>query len=268
MRRSLSPFAPFPAGLAAAVALGAHGAALAHSPYLLPSTFDATNRKLVTVQGAFSESFFSPEVVMKSESWAVVGPDGVRTSLSPTNLREVALVEAPIEQAGTYRITSGLRVGRTAKAVLVKGDWVFIEGPNAAPAGATPVDMQSLTQAEVYVTRGAPSSAALTPIGKGLEFVAVTHPSSIFTGQNALFVVLFDGKPLKQQAISLSAGDARYAEDQPPSVTLVSDDQGRFTVKVARSGVYQMQTRYRVAPVAEGQPGQSYTYALTFESLR
>jgi hypothetical protein len=39
-------------------------------------------------------------------------------------------------------------------------------------------------------------------------------------------------------------------------------------VKVERSGVYQIQTRFRVAPAAAGQPGQSFTYALTFESLR
>jgi hypothetical protein len=57
------------------------GAAQAHSPYLLPSTvFDVSDRKLVTVQGSFTESFFTPEVVMKSDAWAVVGPDGVRAS--------------------------------------------------------------------------------------------------------------------------------------------------------------------------------------------
>uniref|UniRef100_B0SX81 Uncharacterized protein n=1 Tax=Caulobacter sp. (strain K31) TaxID=366602 RepID=B0SX81_CAUSK len=57
MRRSLS-FAAFAVGAAFAGVLA--GAAQAHSPYLLPSTFDVTDRKLVTVQGAFTESFFSP----------------------------------------------------------------------------------------------------------------------------------------------------------------------------------------------------------------
>jgi uncharacterized GH25 family protein len=265
MRRSI-----LAATLLAGVTLA--GAANAHSPYLLPSAFDVTDRKLVTVQGSFTESFFSPEVVMKSDAWAVVGPDGVRRPLTATNLRELALVEAPTEAAGTYRITSGQRTGRTAKAVLVKGEWEFLEDPTKAPAGTTPVDMQSLTLADVYVTRGAPNAAALAPIGKGLEFVAVTHPSSIFTGQDARFVVLFDGKPVKGQAVTLHAGDDRYAETKAPPVNLVSDDQGRFTVKVERSGVYQIQARYRVAPQNTGAPqdatGHSYTYALTFESLR
>lgn len=265
MRRSLS-FAAFLAGAAITGVLA--GAAQAHSPYLLPSAFDVTDRKLVTVQGSFTESFFSPEVVMKSDAWAVVGPDGARRPLTAVNLRELALVEVATEQPGTYRVTSGQRTGRTAKAVLVKGAWEFLEDPAKAPAGTTPVDMQSLTLADVYVTRGAPSTAALAPIGKGLEFVAVTHPSSIFTGQDARFVVLFDGKPVKGQAVTLNAGDDRYADAKTPPVALTSDDQGRFTVKVARSGVYQIQARYRVAPTATDPVGHSYTYALTFESLR
>jgi uncharacterized GH25 family protein len=265
MRRSLS-FAAFAAGVALAGALA--GAAQAHSPYLLPSTFDVSDRKLVTVQGSFTESFFTPEVVMKSDAWAVVGPDGARTPLTATNLRELALVEVTTDKPGTYRVTTGQRTGRTAKAVLVKGEWEFLEDPSKAPAGTTPVDMQSLTLADVYVTRGAPTAAALAPIGKGLEFVAVTHPSEIATGQDAKFVVLFDGKPVKGQAVTLNAADDRYADAESQPVTLTSDDQGRFAVKPARSGVYQIQARYRVAPTAADPVGHSYTYALTFESLR
>ncbi len=254
-------------GAALAGLLMASGAQ-AHSPYMLPSAFDVSGRKIVTVQGAFSENFFSPEVVMKSDGYAVIGPDGKRIALTPTYLREMALVEVPVEAAGTYRVTTGPRVGRTAKAALVQGKWVFLEGPSAAPAGAQVVDMTSLTTADVYVTKGKPSAAALAPIGKGLEFVAVTHPSSIFTGQDAVFDVLFDGKPLPGQEVTLSAGDDRYADAKTPPRTLKSDAKGRFAVKVERSGVYQIQTRYRVAPAPGGLAAQSHTYSLTFESLR
>lgn len=241
------------------------GAAQAHSPYLLPTVFDASDRKIVTVQGSFTESFFTPEVVMKSDAYAVIGPDGVRVPLTPTYLREVALVEAAVEKPGTYRITTGQRGGRTAKAALVKGEWKFFEG-DKAPADA--IDMQSLTMADVYVTRGAPSDAALAPIGKGLEFKAITHPSKIVTGQDAVFEVLFDGKPLANQSITLQGADDRYADTKAAARTMTSDAKGRFAVKVDRSGIYQIQTRHRVAPAATGQPGQSFTYALTFESLR
>jgi uncharacterized GH25 family protein len=195
----------------------------------------------------------------------VVGPDGIRTPLVPTYLRELALVEAVTEKPGTYRITTGQRAGRTAKAALVNGEWKFFEGEKA-PADA--IDMQSMTLTEVYVTRGAPNDAALAPIGKGLEFKAVTHPSKIVTGQDAVLEVLFDGKPLAGQPITLQGADDRYADSKSPPITVTSDAKGRFAVKVGKSGVYQIQSRYRVAPAAAGQPGQSFTYALTFESLR
>lgn len=239
--------------------------AQAHSPYLLPTVFDASDRKIVTVQGAFTESFFTPEVAMKSDGYAVIGPDGVRTALVPLYTRELALVEAATEKPGTYRITTGLRAGRVAKAALVKGEWEFFEG-SKAPADA--IDMQSLTLAEVYVTRGAPNDMALAPHGKGLEFRAVTHPSKIVTGQDAVFEVLFNGKPVPGQVITLQGADDRYADTKAAPRILKSDANGRFAVRVDRSGVYQIQSRYRVAAPAPGQPGQSFTYALTFESLR
>lgn len=251
--------------LGGALLLSLAAPAWAHSPYLLPSVFDASDRTLVTVEGAFTESFFTPEVVMKSDAYAVIGPDGVRTPLAPTYLRQLALVEAVTEKPGTYRITTGQRAGRVAKAALVNGEWKFFEG-DKAPADA--VDMQSLTTAEVYVTRGAPSDAALAPTGKGLEFRPITHPSKIVTGQEAVFEVLFDGKPLAGQPVSLSAADDRYADAKSPPRTFTSDAKGRVAVNVDRSGVYQIQARHRVAPSAAGQPGQSHTYALTFESLR
>lgn len=245
--------------------LGLAGLAHAHSPYMLPSAFDLSDRKLVTVQGAFTEAFFSPEVAMKSDGYAVIGPDGARKALTPTYLQQVALVEAAVEAAGTYRITTGQRAGRVGKAALVNGEWEFLE-PGKAPAGAQVVDMQSITTADVYVTRGAPSQGALAPVGKGLEFTAVTHPSDITTGQPAEFVVLFDGKPVADQEVTVHLGDARYVEKAAP-VTVRSDAQGRFQIKPERSGVYQAQARYRVAPAAAGQPGQSHTYSLTFEAL-
>jgi len=83
-----------------------------------------------------------------------------------------------------------------------------------------------------------------------------------------VFEVLFDGKPLAGQPITLQGADDRYADSKSAPKTVTSDAKGRFAVKIEASGVYQIQSRYRVAPAAAGQPGQSFTYALTFESLR
>ena len=73
------------------------------------------------------------------------------------------------------------------------------------------------------------------------------------------FTFLFNGKNLDGWKTS-KGGEALDGKTEAY--------KGRFVVKVDKSGIYQIQTRHRVAPAAAGQPGQSFTYALTFESLR
>lgn len=248
--------------VAAIVALSA-GAAQAHSPYLLPSAFDATGRAQVTVQASFTEGFFWPEVAMRSDTFQTVGPDGAATPLTPAYFKEVTILEAATPKDGTWRITSGARVGRTAKAAFINGEWEF-ENPNRPfAAGVKTEDMQSITTAEVYVTKGKPSDGALKAVGKGIEFRAITHPSDIAAGQPAQFEVLFDGKPLAAQTIEVRRADHEIDGSSP--VSIVSDKAGRFAVTPDRAGVFHAMTRYRV-PAAAGAPARSFTYALTFQA--
>jgi uncharacterized GH25 family protein len=240
------------------------GAASAHSPYLLPNFFDATDRDHVTVQAGFTEAFFQPEVVMKADDYHVIGPDGAKTKITPTYFQDVTVFETATPANGTYRITTGTRAGRVSKAHLVKGEWEFLEPGKPAPADA--VDMQSITRAEVFVSRGAPNDAALAPIGKGIEFHPITHPSSIFVGQDARFEVLLDGKPLANQVIELHHADEVYV-DNVKGETVKADAKGQFTLKLKDPGVYQIMTRHRI----DGGPtgvSQSLTYALTLEAVR
>jgi len=250
-------------GGGAAAALLVAGAAQAHSPYLLPNTFDATNRDHVTVQASFTEHFFAPDVVMKSDDFHSVSPDGAKAPMTPTYFKDLTVLEASTPTNGTWRITSGTRGGRMNKVVLKDGQWVFLEPGKPAPAGAA--DMQSFTTAEVYVSRGAPNTTALAPTGQGIEFQAVTHPNSIAVGQDARFVVLIDGKPLAGQKITIHRADEDADGDKPMEVT--SDEAGRFAIKVAQPGVFHAMTRHRIPP-ADGQPGRSLTYALTFEVVQ
>ena len=252
--------------LAAMALIAVPTAALAHSPYLAPNLFDLNKRDHVTVTGSFTEVFLEPDIVMKSNAYAVVGPDGTRTPLTPTYLSDLAVVEAKTPTNGTYRITTGPREGRVAKAYFAKGEWTFLEEPNApAPAGATAVDMQSLTTADVYVSRGAPNDAALAPTGKGLEFKAITHPNSVFVGKDAVFQALYDGKPLADLPVEIHQADGRYGDGKPPTSATTGAD-GRFSVKASRAGLYHIMSRYRLPPAPGTTLAKSYTYALTFEA--
>jgi hypothetical protein len=62
--------------------------ARAHSPFLLPNFFDVSHRDHVTVQGSFTEEFFSPDVAMKADDYHVIAPDGSKVPLKPVYTRD------------------------------------------------------------------------------------------------------------------------------------------------------------------------------------
>ena len=263
-------FQPKPAQMRAVFALVVAGfgaaPALAHSPYLLPNGFALEGQDHVTVEAAFSEHVFVPAIAMQSDLFHVVGPDGQSTPVKPVMLRDLAVLEVPTPAQGTYRISSGDRQGRVAKAALIDGTWEFIDPRRPLPAGVVPVDMQSVTKAEAYVTRGAPTQAALAPTGKGIEYRAITHPDAIKAGKPAEFQLLFDGKPLANADVEVEEARAGDVENvRLPLIT--SDAQGRFTITAPRPGLYFAMTRHRVAPSGAGagaEPARSYTYALSY----
>lgn len=241
------------------------GSAEAHSPFLLPNSFDVDKRDHVTVLGSFTEEFFAPDVAMKSDDYHVVGPDGTRRAVTPVYTRDMAVVEAETKEQGTYRVSTGRRTGRTAKAAWVEGDWTFLAPSEAAPAGSRVYDVTSITTAETYITRGKPSQPALAPRNSGLEFKAITHPNAVFADSNATFEVLFDGKPLVNHTVSVYAGGGCYSDQKAP-LEVTTDAAGQFSFKPDRAGVFVAMTRFRPAPPANGKEGVSYTYSVVFEA--
>jgi uncharacterized GH25 family protein len=242
-------------------------AAHAHMPYLLPNAFDLGKREHVTVQASFTQEFFEPDIVMKADDYHVIEPSGTKQPVTPHYTRDLAVFEVATKAAGTYRISTGQRTGRTAKAAWVAGDWKFLERDEAPPNGIKAYDVVSLTMAEVYVTRGKPNETALAPRKKGLEFRPVTHPSSVFAGEPATIELLFDGVPLARHRVSVYRGGGRYAENKVVA-EVTTDTQGRFTLTPDQPGQYVAMTRYRPQPNAQSTQGVSYTYSLVFEAVK
>lgn len=252
--------------LAGVVALAAPTAALAHMPFLLPNTFDAGQRDHVTVQGGFAEDAFVTEVVMKSDAFHVRGPSGSTPITSPTYFRDLTVFEAPIAAPGTYRISSGERFGRKGKMYKDdKGHWTISEAERA-PAGAVFVDVQSMTLAEVYVSRGAPSDDVLAPTGKNLELKPVTHPNKIFAGAPAKFQLLFEGKPVRGANVELFRAAGIY-DGKKKAGEVTTDAGGAFSLTPPDAGTYLALIRHRTeAPAGAETPYRSYSYTLTFEA--
>lgn len=251
--------------LSLGIALLSIGSARAHSPYLLPNLFDVGKRDHVTVQGSFTEEFFEPDVAMKSDDYHVLTPTGAKVALTPVYTRDLAILEAETKDAGTYRISTGRRGGRTAKAAWVDGDWKFLGPKEEAPAGAKTYDVTSVTMSDVYVTRGKPSEQALATRNTGLEYRPLSHPNSAFVGQQMKFEVLYDGKPLAGHSVSVYKGQARYS-DKNAFAEVITDKAGHFGFKPDQPGVYLAMSRHRPTPAKDSQQGVSYTYSVVIEA--
>ncbi len=253
--------------LGAVMLLGSTTGAGAHMPQLLPSAFDTGQRDHVTVQATFGEDAFVPEIAMRDAPFALVLPDGSAGPVGPiTYLRDLAIFEADLKTPGTYRITSGQRLGRKGTMFRVDGKWVMGGEDGKPPAGATPVAVQSTTLADAYVTRGQPSNAALKPRNQGLEIQPITHPSSIAAGSDAAFVLLFDGKPLGGTDVTLFRAAGNH-DGRKVAAQLKSDAAGKFTLKPDDAGDYLILVRHRtIAPTGAETPYRSYTYTLAFDA--
>lgn len=254
-------------GLAGLLAAAAPGMALAHMPYLLPNMFDAGDRDHVTVQGGFAEDAFVPEVVMKSDAFHIRGPAGVTPVAAPTYLRDLTVFEAALPAKGTYRISSGERFGRKGKMYkAADGQWTMGGEGGKPPSGVTLVDVQSMTLAEVYVTRGAPSPEALGAVGKGLELRPLTHPSEIYAKAPASFELLFEGKPVSGATVEVFRAAGLY-DGRKLAVQARTDAAGQVSVTPPDAGTYLALIRHRTAaPAGAETPYRSYSYTLTFEA--
>lgn len=256
----------FRAMVVAGVAWLAAGVATADSPYLNPNVHDATNRDHVTVEASFTEDIFQARVVMRSDFFHVIGPNGTTPITDVTYLRDLAIFEVATPLDGTYRISSGPRQGRTAKMYrATDGSWKMVGEEDSNPPEGTPlVDVQSITTAEVYVTRGVPSDGALEPRGQGLELFPLIHPADITAGEDATFQLLFEGRPLTGVEVTVFREAGQY-DGKKIEATLTTDAQGRFTVRAGDAGAYLTQVRYRTeSPAGAATPWRSYTHTLAF----
>jgi hypothetical protein len=266
-------------------------AAWAHTPYLRPTTF-APDRPFVTVEAALAEIFFVPDFPIRSagDYW-VIGPDGARTRVdSVSTLKAFAAFDAALPADGTYRITTGERPGRTSKWARIDGAWKMVrpagagrpgaprpgegEGGSrfveeaAIPAGAETMTSQSTSRVETYVTRGAPTRAALKPTGQGLELEPLTHPNEAFAGEAFKFRLLMDGKPLPGAGFTVARGGDIYAESRF-SADGATDASGAGAVTLAEPGVYVLEADYPARKPGAPEPvAKSAQYVLTFEVTR
>lgn len=259
--------------------------ALAHTPYLLPNTFNP-ERPRVTVQGALTEDdYFNPDIALNVPSFQVTLPSGEQTQVAPAaTLKDVTLIEAPLDAPGTYRISTGQYAGRKQTLAQVDGKWLVVRQPRGGgpggdgppsiaqadvPAAAPRMESEQVQVVETYVSKGAPTDAALKTTGEGFELKPMNHPNALYVDQGFAFQLLVDGKPAAGAPISVYRSGNIY-DDKRIAVETRSDAQGMVKVSFAQPGVYMLTTRYPAVQRKpdEAPPPHSYTYSLTFEVTR
>lgn len=261
----LSSFPLRYARLAALLCAVAPGAAIAHTSYILPTFFSANTESMVTLQSAFGEKFFRPEVPVDSKDYHVVLPDGSRgTFQSITPLKQVVILEGALPLEGTYRFTTGVRLGRIGKSALVGGKWRPVQGE--VPAEATQVrTSQTETIADVYVSKKQPTRAPVDVAIGRLRLQPVTHPNALYVDAPFELKVLFDGEAMSGQQLVLDRGGADF-EEAIVHRDVTTDADGKLVLRFERPGTYVLMTRHRAAaPAGSGTDERSYTTSLTFQ---
>lgn len=245
--------------------------ATAHTPYLAPGSFEPVFGKMVTLDAAFAEKFFVPEAAFTGSDFKITNPNG--TTVAPDALSAMktrVVVEHALEDKGTYKFSTGHRVGKIFRIYEKDGKRHVMEKPeDALPEGAKELSFfQAVTLAETYVTKGAPDTGALTAWGKGLEIKPGTHPNEIYAGESFDFTVDFEGKPIANQQLDIFTAKGEFSPKEAVA-KITTDETGAASFTPETPGVYLVRTRHRApAPENAAAPVYSHTYTLVLEAAR
>lgn len=249
-----------------ALCLAAAPIASAHVSYLLPTTFAPEEAGPITIQAAFAEDFGLPEVALISENFAVYAPDGTQAEFAKSEtFARMTVLDADIDMQGTYRISSGERIGRLGTQVFVGEQWVPLEPGSEVPADVQTRPSQTATVTDVYVTNGTATRPVLDlKIGR-LAIRPITHPNEANTASGFAFQILLDGSPIHDQQVFIDRFAGAH-EAPAYSLLLTTDDDGQATLNPERGGIYRLMVRRSAdAPAGSKTSIRSYTTSLVVE---
>ncbi|AKK68333.1 DUF4198 domain-containing protein [Xanthomonas translucens] len=248
--------------------------ALAHKAWLQPSqTVLAGEQPWITVDAAVSNDlFYFNHVPLRLDTLLITAPDGSAVQpQNPATGKYRSVFDLELMQTGTYRlalVNDGLFANWNENGQRKR--W---RGNAASFASEVPKDAQDLQvsqalgRVETFVTNGAPNQTALTPSGRGLELLPVTHPNDLFAGEQATFTLHIDGKPAPGLDVAIVRGGTRYRNAQD-ALKLTTDAQGRFSVTWPEAGMYWLQSSSEDAKTSLPQARQRrLSYVATLEVL-
>lgn len=238
--------------------------ATAYTTYLKPNQYWPRNAA-ISVQGSYANQFFVPEIALPAQM-EIIGPNGETTPFSSIAVQGAStLLQANLYRGGTYRVTTGEQLGTPTALVGVDGQWRPLAQGETPPEGAPVTTLQTVTLADVYVTRGAATRDVVDAPRGRLAIKPITHPNQVLAAQGLEVQVLFDGAPLANSAVVLyGEGDI----DTDVDTFAVTDANGIARFSFAAPGHYVIAARHRAnLPAGGAAEIGSYTTTLTFEAL-
>jgi uncharacterized GH25 family protein len=249
------------------------GAAHAHRAWFVPSsTVVSGDNAWVTIDGAISNNLFFPDHrPMQIASISVTAPDGKAVQIANASVGQYRTTfDIKLEQKGTYRIAqansgfnASYKEGNETKRWRGTLAEFTAQGIDKKPGVELTANSRRV---ETFVTNGAPTEIKAT--GKGLELVAgQTHPNDLYSGEEATFKMLDNGKPAANVEVTLIQGGDRYRE-QAGEVKLKTAADGSLKVKFANPGMYWLEAESRGTATMEGKQVKSQsTYVAVLEVL-
>ncbi|MGH1470782.1 MAG: DUF4198 domain-containing protein [Cellvibrionaceae bacterium] len=246
----------------------------AHTPYYVPNTFEVSKNGLVALDASFAEIFFVPEVAFNNGDFKIITPDG--KEIQPdlvSELKTRVVVEHVLKTDGTYRFSTGKRIGAVFTVYEESGERKTARGAESdIPKDSKILERyQSITMAETYISKGAPSNTALAAKNIGLEIIPQANPNDLFVGDQFSGALLFDGKRLKNAEVNIYLAKNQFSSEKP-EISVQSDDQGLVSIPFTKEGVYLLRVRHR-ALASEANSAKdlanvdsfSHTYTLVIE---
>lgn len=259
--------------LALVAACGLPLAAEAHRAWILPAaTSLSSDDAWVTFDAAISNDIFHPDYhAMSAAGIIAVAPDGSKVPLENIHAgRHRSNFDLNLTQRGTYRITlAGQSVIASWEEDGERKRWRGDAGQwrKAVPADAAQLRITEIARRlETYVTAGAPTETVFQPDNSGLELVPVTHPNDLFTGEEATFQLLIDGKPAAGLAVEVVAGGMRY-RNQQDEITTTTDNNGRFNIAWPAAGMYWLNAELEDDKASIPNATRRASFTGTFEVL-
>lgn len=265
----------------------------AHGRWILPSqfVFSGEEPEFVAVDMSISNEVFHPDYSIGGDrpgatstgekakdkkpdefQLVVTAPDGQRDDSVPlVDLVRKSSAAVLLDQSGTYRMSIEHQPMYFTWYELPDGEKSRAWGKPSETRKRLPknasniVGTKLINRVEAFITRNQPNKTTLEPPADGLALSYLTHPGELFTGEDARFALLMDGKPVAARTpVKLTRNDTRY-RNQRNAIKLQTDKKGVFSVRFSDSGIYLLEAELEQPSAEKDIKTETYALFVTLE---